>query len=162
MRSDCRLSAIMERVKALFIGPGCPWENGSVESFNEKLRGEFLSGEVFRTLAEAQILMEWWRREYNQEKPHRALGYRPLAPKNKSPQDSHFDWSSFRGEDHRRYLVAWGLSNTLDVGLFAETLSEALERVRPEVFNTDQGSQAHQPEVHPSPSGSRGEDQHGW
>ena len=82
--SWCRSSATMGRVKALFIGPGCPWENGYVESFNGKLRDEFLSGEVFSTLAEAQILMEWWMREYNQEKPHRALGYHPLAPKNTS------------------------------------------------------------------------------
>ena len=53
---DCRPSATMGRVKALFIGPGCPWENGYVESFNGKLRDEFLSGEVFSTFAEAQIL----------------------------------------------------------------------------------------------------------
>ena len=71
----------MGRVKALFIGPGCPWENGYVESSNGKLKDEFLNGEVFSTLAEAQILMEWWRREYNQEKPHRALGYLHLHPR---------------------------------------------------------------------------------
>ena len=42
---------------------------------------------------------------------------------------------------HSRYVVAWRLSNTLDAGFCAEALSEALERGRPEVFNTDQGSQ---------------------
>ena len=65
----------MGRVKALFIEPGCPLENGYVESFNGKLRDEFLNGEVFNTLAEAQILVEWWRREYNQERTHSAMGY---------------------------------------------------------------------------------------
>ena len=68
-------------VKALFIEPGSPWENGYVESFNGKLRDESLNGEVFSTLAEAQILIERWRREYNQVRPHSALGYRPPAPK---------------------------------------------------------------------------------
>ena len=68
-------------VKALFIEPGSPWENGYVESFNGKLTDEFLNGEVFSTLAEAQILIERWRREYNQVRPHSALAYRPPAPK---------------------------------------------------------------------------------
>ena len=115
----------MGRVKALFIGPGCPWENGYVESFNGKLRDEFLSGEVFSTLAEAQILMEWWRREYNQEKPHRALGYHPLAPKNTSLQDSHFDWSSFRGEDQPPWWYWWIAETRIMIGLQGTVNQEA-------------------------------------
>ena len=47
-----------------------------------KLRDEFLNGELFNTLAEARILIEWWRKEYNQVRPHSALGYRPPAPRN--------------------------------------------------------------------------------
>ena len=42
---------------------------------------------------------------------------------------------------HSRYVVAWRLSNTLEAGFCAEALAEALARGRPEVFNTDQGSQ---------------------
>ena len=42
---------------------------------------------------------------------------------------------------HSRYVVSWHLSNTLEAGFCAEALSEALDRERPEVFNTDQGSQ---------------------
>ena len=42
---------------------------------------------------------------------------------------------------HSRYVVSWRLSNTLEASFCAEALSEALERGRPEVFNTDQGSQ---------------------
>ena len=67
-------------VMALFIEPGSPWGNGYVESFNGKLGDEFLNGELFNTLAEARILIEWWRKEYNQVRPHSALGYRPPSP----------------------------------------------------------------------------------
>ncbi len=72
-------------VKALFIEPGSPWENGYVESFNGKLRDEFLNGELFNTLTEAQVLIEWWRKEYNQVRPHSALGYQPPAPQTIMP-----------------------------------------------------------------------------
>jgi len=44
---------------APFIEPGSPWENGYVESFNGKLLDEFLNGEIFYTLREAQVLNEW-------------------------------------------------------------------------------------------------------
>jgi transposase InsO family protein len=42
-------------VKTLFIGPGSPWENGYIESFNGKLRDELLDREVFNTLEEAKV-----------------------------------------------------------------------------------------------------------
>ena len=42
---------------------------------------------------------------------------------------------------HSRYVVAWRLSNTLEAGFCAEALTEALAQGRPEVFNTNQGSQ---------------------
>ena len=42
---------------------------------------------------------------------------------------------------HSRYVLSWRLSNTLEAGFCAEALTEALDRGRPEVFNTDQGSQ---------------------
>jgi transposase InsO family protein len=67
-------------VKTLFIEPGSPWENGYIESFNGKLRDELLNREIFSTLAEAKILIEQWRKEYNQVRPHSSLGYRPPAP----------------------------------------------------------------------------------
>jgi putative transposase len=67
-------------VKTLFIEPGSPWENGYIESFNGKLRDELLNREIFTTLEEAKVLIEQWRREYNQLRPHSALGYRPPAP----------------------------------------------------------------------------------
>ena len=67
-------------VKTLFIEPGSPWENGYIESFNGKLRDELLNGEIFTTLMEAKVLIERWRREYNQVRPHSSLGYRSPAP----------------------------------------------------------------------------------
>ena len=67
-------------VKTLFIDPGSPWENGYIESFNGKMRDELLDREIFTTLEEARVLIEQWRREYNQVRPHSALGYRPPAP----------------------------------------------------------------------------------
>jgi putative transposase len=66
--------------KTLFIEPGSPWENGYCESFNGKLRDEFLDGKIFYSLKEAQVLTEQWRRTYNQIRPHSSLNYRPPAP----------------------------------------------------------------------------------
>lgn len=67
-------------VTTLFIEPGSPWENGYVESFNGKLRDELLDREIFYSLSEAKVLIERWRKHYNQVRPHSALGYRPPAP----------------------------------------------------------------------------------
>jgi len=67
-------------VKTLFIEPGSPWENGYIESFNGKMRDELLNREIFFTLEEAEVLIEQWRREYNQVRPHSALRYHPPAP----------------------------------------------------------------------------------
>ena len=67
-------------VRTLFIERGSPWENGYNESFNGKLRDELLNREIFYSLQEAQVLIEQWRRHYNTERPHSALGYQPPAP----------------------------------------------------------------------------------
>lgn len=68
------------QVETLYIEPGSPWENGYVESFNGKMRDQFLNGEIFYTLKEAQILIEIWRKHYNQIRPHSSLNRRPPAP----------------------------------------------------------------------------------
>jgi transposase InsO family protein len=67
-------------VKTLYIEPGSPWENGYIESFNGKLRDELLNREIFTTLEEAKVLIEQWRRDYNQLRLHSSLGYQPPAP----------------------------------------------------------------------------------
>jgi putative transposase len=51
-----------------------------VESFNGKLRGELLNGEIFHTVHQAKVLIEQWRRQYNTIRPHSSLGYRPPVP----------------------------------------------------------------------------------
>ena len=73
-------------VKTLFIEPGSPWENGYIESFNGKFRDELLNGEIFDTITEARVISEYWRKEYNQKRPHSSLGYRPPAPEACSPR----------------------------------------------------------------------------
>ena len=73
------------RVQTLYIAPGSPWENGYNESFNGKLRDEFLNGEIFYTLPEATVLVEQWRRLYNTVRPHRAHGGLPPAPETIKP-----------------------------------------------------------------------------
>lgn len=62
-------------IKTAYIEPGSPWENGHVESFHGKLRGGCLNREVFGNLLEAKVLVEEWRRQYNEKRPHSALGY---------------------------------------------------------------------------------------
>jgi transposase InsO family protein len=67
-------------VKTAFITPGSPWENGYNESFNGRLRDEFLNQETFYTLKEARVLTDKWRYNYNHIRPHTSLGYKPPAP----------------------------------------------------------------------------------
>ena len=62
-------------IQTQYIEPGSPWENGHVESFHGKLRGGCLNREVFGNLLEAKVLVEQWRRQYNEKRPHSALGY---------------------------------------------------------------------------------------
>ena len=61
-------------VGSVFIDPGSPWQNAWIESFNGRLRDEFLNGWQFDSLIEAQVLIEDWRIDYNQNRPHSAHG----------------------------------------------------------------------------------------
>jgi len=85
LRSDNGPEFIAQRVKdwltergcrTLYIEPGSPWENPFIESFNGKLRDEFLNMNLFRSVFEAQALADMWLREYNEFRPHSSLGYR--------------------------------------------------------------------------------------
>ncbi len=62
-------------VKTLFIEPGSPRENAYGESFNSRLRDEFLNQEIFTSLTEAQVLAEQHRVFHNLDRPHSSLGY---------------------------------------------------------------------------------------
>ena len=70
LRDWCRFS----RTGAAFIEPGSPWENPFVESFNSRVRDELLAVEVFSCLAEVKVMVEDFRQDYNQARPHRAHG----------------------------------------------------------------------------------------
>ena len=70
-----------------FIDPGKPWQNGTNESFNDKLRDECLSIEYFRSRAEAVLTIEAWRGHYNHVRPHSSLDY--LTPEQFKRKDSH-------------------------------------------------------------------------
>jgi len=52
-----------------------------------------LNREIFDTLFEAKVLVERWRKEYNQIRPHSSLGYRPPAPEVIYPKIQQFDKS---------------------------------------------------------------------
>jgi len=67
------------KVSGMYIAPGSPWENGYAESYHARLRDELLDREEFGTLLQATGMLEIWRQEYNDERPHGALGYKTPA-----------------------------------------------------------------------------------
>ena len=78
--TDLRKWLAATGAKTLYIEPGSPWENGYCESFNSKLRDEFLNGEIFYSMKELRVLAERWRVHYNTVRPHSSLGYKSPAP----------------------------------------------------------------------------------
>ncbi len=63
------------RIRLANIDPGKPWQNGSNESFNGTFRKECLNAEVFSSLTEARVIIEQWRRRYNERRPHSSQNY---------------------------------------------------------------------------------------
>ena len=75
---------LQSNIDTALIDPGKPWQNGADESFNGKFRDECLSLEWFRNRAEAKIVIENWRRHYNEVRPHSSLSYQtPVEFKSK-------------------------------------------------------------------------------
>jgi len=68
--------AYQRGVKLTFIRPGKPVENAYIESFNGRFRDECLNENWFLTLEHARGIIEKWRIDYNNERPHSSLGYR--------------------------------------------------------------------------------------
>jgi putative transposase len=58
-----------------YIAPGKPQQNGFIESFNGRLRDELLNETLFRSLPHARAVLEAWRRDYNEARPHSKLGW---------------------------------------------------------------------------------------
>jgi transposase InsO family protein len=63
-------------IEAGYIDPGKPWQNGFAESFHSRLRDEYLDGEVFWGVRDAQVGLDGYRRYFNDERLHSSLGYR--------------------------------------------------------------------------------------
>ncbi len=85
--------AYQNGVELKLIQPGKPMQNGYIESFNGKFRDECLNEHWFEDLAQARLLINQWRLDYNEQRPHSSLGYQtPLEfasvcrQKNISPQ----------------------------------------------------------------------------
>ena len=62
------------RVRLHYIAPGKPTQNAFIESFNGKFRDECLNESSFASLQEARDIIEAWRTDYNDQRPHRSLG----------------------------------------------------------------------------------------
>ena len=71
---DLDLWAYQRNVTLDFSRPGKPTDNAFIESFNGKLRAECLNAHWFMTLDDARRKCEAWRRDYNEERPHSAIG----------------------------------------------------------------------------------------
>ena len=67
------------RINWHYIAPGKPMQNGYAESFNGRMRDELLNETLFMSLDHARIAIAAWVVDYNQERPHSALGYETPA-----------------------------------------------------------------------------------
>ena len=63
-------------IRLAFIDPGKPIQNAFVESFNGRMRDECLNANWFLNVADARRKILAWRQDFNQQRPHSALGYR--------------------------------------------------------------------------------------
>ena len=76
MSSRAFLDWAYKKVEIEFIQPGKPNQNAFIESFNSRLREEFLNEELFMDLGDAKKKLERWRRYYNEERPHTSLKFK--------------------------------------------------------------------------------------
>jgi putative transposase len=75
LRDWCQFS----NTGTVYIEPGSPWQNPFVESFHSRVRDELLDVEEFSCLAEARVVIGDWQEDYNQRRPHSALGMKAPA-----------------------------------------------------------------------------------
>jgi putative transposase len=64
---------IQSGIETALIDPGKPWQNGANESFNGKFRDECLGMQWFKNRIDAKVVIEDWRRSYNEVRPHSSL-----------------------------------------------------------------------------------------
>lgn len=68
--------AYVNKVDLSFIQPGKPNQNAYAESFNARFRDECLNQHWFVSLGEAKGIIEEWRKEFNEQRPHSSLNYK--------------------------------------------------------------------------------------
>ena len=74
---DLDLWAYQRGVTLDFSRPGKPTDNAFIESLNGKFRAECLNAHWFMSLDDARVKCEAWRRDYNEVRPHSAIGNKP-------------------------------------------------------------------------------------
>ena len=109
-----------ESIKTLYIEPGCPWQNGFVESFHDKFRRECLARELFYTLSEARVVIAAWKKKYNELRPHRSLGM-------KTPEEFANGWDP--GERWRAQQASCVSAYGLHSGSLLTSSPERLSKV---------------------------------
>ena len=76
LTSNAILTFATERkIEWHYIAPGKPMQNGFVESFNGRMRDELLNETMFRNMAHARAVIRAWAADFNETRPHSALGY---------------------------------------------------------------------------------------
>jgi putative transposase len=85
---DMDLWAYRNGVVLDFSRPGKPTDNAFIEAFNGRFRAECLNAHWFLSLADAAQKLETWRRDYNEERPHSAIGNNVPAALMKSTRAS--------------------------------------------------------------------------
>jgi len=64
------------KVQLHFIAPGTPTQNAAIESLNGKIRDELFNMHRFMSIFEARRAASYWMHDYNEVRPHSALGFR--------------------------------------------------------------------------------------
>ena len=111
------------------IQPGRPMENGYVESFNGRFRDECLNENWFTDLADARAKIALWKQDYNQTRPHSALGYR--TPEEFAKSATARNCGKDAGYARLENAARFPLSHSLD-GDEKMVTSVALENPKPE------------------------------
>jgi putative transposase len=94
-----------------YIAPGKPMQNAFVESFNGRLRDEFLNETLFTSLMQAHLALEDWRRDYNNVRPHSRIGW--LAP---AVYAANFSPQSGQGAALAKGSAPWPIALTVQDG----------------------------------------------
>ncbi|MGH7880059.1 MAG: IS3 family transposase [Candidatus Binataceae bacterium] len=101
-----------------YIDPGKPVQNAFIESFNGRLRDEFLNETLFTSLMQARLALEDWRRDYNTVRPHSRIGW--LTP---AVYASQFSPPPGQGAALRNGSAPWPLAATVYDGDSRQTLA---------------------------------------